>query len=262
MPDGTKVSSEEGTPQGGPLSPLLSNIVLDELDWELDRRGLRFVRYADDCNIFVRSPRAGQRVMAATRQYIEKRLRLEVNESKSSVARPDEVHFLGFRFCRDTKGNYGPHLSARSHDRIRERIKEMTPRLWGRALNSCIQQLNVYLRGWCAYFRLCNVEGAELFRRLDAHIRRRLRAIIVAQKKRARHLYRHLRSRDISKTMAAGAAYCKRGTWNKSNRPGLTRAYPNDWFHQRLESLWARWEKFNPPPPPSSEDPQKTFAFY
>ena len=98
LPDGTKVSTEEGTPQGGPLSPLLSNIVLDEWDWELERRGLRFVRYADDCNIFVRSQRAGERVMASTRRYLENRLRLQINEAKSSVTQPDKVHFLGFRF--------------------------------------------------------------------------------------------------------------------------------------------------------------------
>jgi group II intron reverse transcriptase/maturase len=110
MPDGTKVTTEEGTPQGGPLSPLLSNIVLDEWDWELERRGLRFVRYADDCNIFVRSERAGQRVMSSTRRFLEAKLRLQINEAKSSVTQPENVHFLGFRFGTERRPEVGAYI--------------------------------------------------------------------------------------------------------------------------------------------------------
>ena len=135
MPDGTKVAVQEGTPQGGPLSPLLSNVVLDELDGELARRGLRFVRYADDCNIFVRSERAGRRVMTSIRGFLETRMRLQVNEEKSGVRRPDEVQFLGFSF-RCVRGEDGDELvavfpSGKAVRRLRTKMREMTPPNWG-----------------------------------------------------------------------------------------------------------------------------------
>ena len=179
MPDGTRVSTDEGTPQGGPLSPLLSNVVLDEFDSELQRRGLRFVRYADDCNIFVRSLRAGERVMASIRRFLERRLRLQVNEEKSKVARPEEIHFLGFRLRMAPEGKVEVHISARSKDRLDARIQELTPRNWGQSSVACITEVNRYLQGWIAYYRICTEESEFLFRRFDAHIRRRLRAIIV-----------------------------------------------------------------------------------
>ena len=139
MPDGTRVSTEEGTMQGGPLSPLLSNVVLDELDNELQRRGLRFVRYADDCNIFVRSERAGHRVMGSIRRFVQGRLRLKLNEEKSSVDRPSNLHFLGFRLTRTKEGRVEVHLSARTTTRLNGRIRELTPRTWGQSLNTCMQ---------------------------------------------------------------------------------------------------------------------------
>jgi hypothetical protein len=154
LPDGVVVSTEEGVPQGGPLSPLLSNIVLDELDRELERRGHRFVRYADDCNVYVRSVRAGQRVMASIVAFIEGRLRLKVNSAKSAVARPEERHFLGFRFRRDPlDGEVEVLLSARSKGRIDEKVRAMTPRNWGNSLRECIRQLNAYLVGWINFFQ-------------------------------------------------------------------------------------------------------------
>jgi len=248
MPDGTKVSTEEGTPQGGPLSPLLSNIVLDEWDWELERRGLRFVRYADDCNIFVRSERAGQRVMSSTRHFLERRLRLQINEAKSSVTQPENVHFLGFRF--GSKG--GPDvevlLSAKTKTKLQTRILELTPRRWGSSLRSCMEGLNEYFQGWMAYFRICTDAGAEEFRRYDAHVRRRLRAIVICQRKRSRFLYRHLVGRRASPAQAAGVAYSGKGVWHRSNRPGMTKAYPNAWFHGQLGSLYDRWRVANPLP--------------
>lgn len=260
LPEGTRVETEEGTPQGGPLSPLLSNIVLDELDWELDRRGLHFVRYADDCNIFVGSERAGNRVMAATRNFIEKRLRLVVNEEKSAVARPDQRHFLGFRLCRKEDGKVEVHISQRTRDRIDARIRELTPAKWGRSIDACFARINQYLKGWSAYFRVCTEEGAVLFARFDAHIRRRIRQIIACQKKRPRFLFRHLLKRGVSRGAAHKAAYCRRGKWNLSNRPGMTRAYPNKWFRGKLVSLATQWILLNPPRDLVSE-PKQGFLF-
>jgi len=245
LPDGTRVSNEQGTPQGGPLSPLLSNVVLDELDWELDRRGLCFVRYADDCNIYVRSERAGQRVLGSIRRFIEGRLRLTVNETKSSVTRVEQLHFLGFRLVRNEAGEVEVHVSKRTRDRMNQRIRAMTPRTWGHSLGFCIERLNGYLKGWSAYFGLCSESEVHLLKRFDAHVRRRLRAIIVCQKKRPRHLYRHLLLRGVSSNMAAGSAFCRLGVWRQSNTPGLTRAYGNAWFHERLVSLASRWDELN-----------------
>ena len=153
MPEGVVVNTDEGVPQGGPLSPLLSNIVLDELDHELARRGHRFVRYADDENIYVRSERAGHRVMASVVRFIEKQLRLKVNQAKSAVARPEERHFVGFSLRRNPEdGTMEVFLSKRSKERIDAKIRELTPRAWGQSLPGCISKLNTYLRGWLNFF--------------------------------------------------------------------------------------------------------------
>jgi RNA-directed DNA polymerase len=182
MPDGVVVNNEEGTPQGGPLSPLLSNIVLDELDQELSRRGHRFVRYADDCNIYVRSERAGQRVMTSIRRFIEGRLRLKVNADKSAVARPEERHFVGFRLrWNPDDEDVEVLLSARSRERAAKKIKELTPRIWGNSLAQCIARVNGYLRGWIEFFRICTYAELRTLQGFDAHIRRRLRAILLKQ---------------------------------------------------------------------------------
>ncbi len=247
LPDGVRVSTQEGTPQGGPLSPLLSNVVLDELDWELDRRGMRFVRYADDCNIFVGSERAGRRVMDSTRRFVERKLRLLVNEKKSAVARPEDRHFLGFRLRVGEDGGVQVHISARTRERLDTRIRELTPRNWGQSLSALFTKVNTYLRGWAGYFRICTEEGAVLFRRFDAHIRRRIRAIVIHQKKRPRHLFRHLLKRGVPRGAAAATAFRQRGIWKRSNLRGMTGAYPNAWFHERLVSLAAAWEGFHPP---------------
>ncbi len=260
MPDGTKVAVTEGTPQGGPLSPLLSNIVLDELDWELERRGHCFVRYADDSNIYVRSQQAGQRVMDSIRRFIERRLRLKVNEEKSSVSTPNRVHFLGFRVLMGRTGKHAGkvqvHLSERSDQRMLQRIRELTPRTWGQSLDTCIEEINTYLRGWEGYFRLCTAGGAYRFHEYDGHIRRRLRLIIMRQKKRARHLYRHLRSRGVALQAARNCAFRKRGLWYRSNMPGIQRAYPNAWFEERLVSLHELWRSHVPPEPEMASDGQ------
>ena len=246
MPDGTRVCTNEGTPQGGPLSPLLSNVVLDEFDKELAKRGLRFVRYADDCNIFVRSQRAGQRVM---RKFLQSRLRLQVNEEKSKIASPDKIQFLGFRLRKaKERTKVEVHVSNRTKERMDAKIRELTPRSWGQSPSRCIERLNAYLRGWSGYFRICTEENIYRLHAWDAHIRRRVRAILVRQKKRHRHLYRHLRHRGASVRGATHAAFCRRGVWYRSNTSGMTAAYRNAWFHERLVSLATTWEKLNPRP--------------
>lgn len=235
LPDGTRVSTEEGTPQGGPLSPLLSNIVLDELDHELTRRGLRFVRYADDFNVFVQSERAGRRVMASTTRFIERRLRLKVNADKSAVARPEEVHFLGFSLSRLANGKVEVDLSKRTRDRMAVKIRELTPRNLGRSIEACIERVDTYLRGWFGYFRIATC-GPKRLHTFDAHIRRRLRAIIVRQKKRPRFLYRHLVECGVRPRTAARHVRSGHGPWRQSVG-AMNRAYPNAWFHRRLFCL-------------------------
>jgi RNA-directed DNA polymerase len=234
---------------GGVLSPFLSNIVLDEFDQELARRGLRFVRYADDCNVFVGSERAGKRVMASLRRFLEQRLRLQINEEKSAVRRPEQVHFLGFRFrcAENASPQTGVALSDKAKRQLMATIREMTPPNWGRSITSCMAGLSRYLNGWMAHYRLCTVEAAPEFGVIDAHVRRRIRAILVSQKKRPRFLFRHLLSRKVSRKAAAGTAYCGKGRWNRSNRPAMRQAYPPAWFRGRMVSLKARWHELNPP---------------
>lgn len=244
LPDGVRVRTVEGTPQGGPLSPLLSNIVLDELDQELGRRGLCFVRYADDCNIYVGSERAGHRVMASVRRFIEGRLRLKVNEKKSAVDLAQHRHFLGFRVSGSSRGYLTVQLSRRTLDRLDARLRELTPRNWGGRLSVCIARLNTYLRGWSGYFRLTTREVLRTLRYFDAHVRRRLRAILVRQKKRPRYLFRHLvRQRGVSRASAWRTAFSRRGIWWKSRSGGMHTAYPNSWFAARLVSLEQLWHE-------------------
>jgi RNA-directed DNA polymerase len=243
MPDGVVVSTEEGTPQGGPLSPILSNIVLDELDWELEQRGHRFVRYADDAKIYVRSERAGQRVMASITRFIERRLRLNVNEEKSAVARPEERHFLGFRLrCRPTDGNIEVLLSKRSMNRLYKRIRELTPRTWGQSLNDCIAGLNEYLNGWYQFFKICT--RMTIFEYADAHIRRRLRAIVLKHWRRRRTLVKRLIKLGMHPRFVFRQIYFgRRSTWALTRCSAVHRGLRNAYFAKRgLVSLRGEWE--------------------
>jgi len=210
MPDGVVVSTDEGVPQGGPQSPLLSNIVLDELDQELERRGHRFVRYADDCNIYVRSERAGQRVMASVTTFIERRMRLKVNAAKSAVARPEERHFLGFRLKREPMdGSVEVLLSKRSRERIDGRVRELTHAIGSIATKMhCVHQRMP--AGVDRILRICTAGEQGTLEKLDAHIRRRLRAIQLTHWKTKRMIARKLIQLGVSAKTAWRTVYSGR----------------------------------------------------
>lgn len=246
MPDGVVVSTEQGVPQGGPLSPLLSNIVLDELDQELGRRGHRFVRYADDLNVYVRSERAGQRVMASLIGFIEKRMRLKVNVDKSAVARPEERHFLGFRLRREPEdGNVEVLLSKRTKERIDSRIRELTPRNWGQSLNKCIEQINEYLVGWIGFFGICTAGASRMLEALDAHIRRRLRAIMLAHWKTKRTTARKLIQLGVRRKTVWRHVYAgRKSRWALSHNSAIHQGLRNAYFAERgLVSVAERWRQ-------------------
>ena len=246
MPDGVKVSTEEGVPQGGPLSPLLSNIVLDDLDWELDRRGHRFVRYADDSNVYVRSERAGHRVMASLTDSIERRLRLKVNVNKSAVARPKERHFLGFSLRREPlDGEVEVLLSKRSQERLAAKVVELTPRHWGNSLKACISGVNAYLLGWLGHFGSCTT-GAE--RNMEhAHHRCSHPTTVASHPASALETQEDDRNEadavGVSKRAAWRGVYKDRQSlWALSHSPAVDRGLRNAYFAERkLISLAERW---------------------
>jgi RNA-directed DNA polymerase len=217
---------DEGTPQGGPLSPLLSNIVLDELDRELEQRGHRFVRYADDCNIYVRSPRAGERVMKSVSQFITRKLKLKVNEEKSAVARPSQRKFLSFSFLgTEIVKRY---IAAKAIARFKQRVRKLTRRTRGVKVETMVAQLSRYLRGWLGYFGFCQTPW--VLRSLESWLRRRLRAVVWKQWKRGKVRFAELRKRGVRKDLAAQAAGSAHGPWRLSNSPALNTALPNAYF--------------------------------
>jgi RNA-directed DNA polymerase len=217
---------DEGTPQGGPLSPLLSNIVLDEFDRELERRGLRFARYADDSNIYVRSRRAGERVMANITRFITTKLRLKVNEQKSAVARPWARKFLGFSFT--NAGIPKRRIAPKAVDRFKERVRELTRRTRGVSTERMAEELARYLRGWLGYFGKC--ETPSVLEGLEKWFRRRLRSAIWKQWKRGSVRFAELRHRGVGKDLAAQTAGSAHGPWRLSNSPALSIALPNAYF--------------------------------
>lgn len=226
MEDGLVSPVDEGTPQGGPLSPLLSNIVLDELDRELERRGLRFARYADDCNIYVGSRRAGERVMQSVTQFITRTLRLRVNQSKSAVARPWERKFLGFSFTAHRQPKR--RIASQAVQRFRRRVRELTRRTRGVSHERMVEDLGRYWRGWLGYFGRC--ETPSVLASLERWTRRRLRSAIWKQWRRGRRRYAELRRRGVDVELAAQAAGSAHGPWRLANSPALALALPNAYF--------------------------------
>jgi RNA-directed DNA polymerase len=226
LADGLVSPTEEGTPQGGPLSPLLSNLMLDVLDKELEKRGHRFVRYADDCNIYVRSQRAGERVMESIEQFLAKRLKLKVNKAKSAVAKPSVRKFLGFSFTggKEPRRRIAPQAIAR----FKAKVRELTRRTCGQSLAQIAKKLSVYLIGWRGYFGFC--QTPSVLRALDEWLRRRLRAIAWKQWKRGDTRFAELRRCGVGRDLAAQTAGSPHGPWRLANSPALTIAMPIAFF--------------------------------
>lgn len=220
--EGKLVKPEMGTPQGGPLSPLLANLMLDNLDRELERRGHRFVRYADDCNIYVKSKRAGSRVLRSISRYLESRLKLTVNEAKSAVDRPWRRQFLGFTFS----WKLNRRISVKSIKRFKNRIREITRRVRGRRIEVIVKELRRYMLGWQAYFKVTEVR--YILRELDSWVKRRLRCYL--WKQWGRRGYRELRRLGVSRDLAWNTAKSAHGPWRLSRSPGLAFALPAKYF--------------------------------
>jgi RNA-directed DNA polymerase len=225
MENGLVSPVDEGAPQGGPLSPLLSNVVLDELDRELEKRGHCFVRYADDCNIYVRSRQAGQRVKRSITSFITRRLKLKVNEQKSAVARPAERKFLGFSF---TPNGSKRRIASKALMRFKRKVRELTNRTRGISIQQMTKELADYLRGWKAYFGFC--QTLSVLESLDQWLRRRLRAVIWKQWKRGKVRFRKLREHGVGGELVAQTAGSSHGPWRLANSPALTYAFPNAYF--------------------------------
>jgi len=226
MEDGLVKPTDEGTPQGGPLSPLLSNLLLDDLDRELEKRGLRFARYADDCNIYVKSERAGRRVMENIGRFLTSKLKLKVNESKSAVARPWERKFLGFSFTstREPRRRVAPKALTR----FKERIRELTRRNRGVSLPRMVQDVTVYLRGWVGYFGFC--QTPSVLQSLDEWVRRRLRCFLWKQWKRGTIRFAHLRQLGVPHRAAAVTAGSSDGPWRLAATPAMQMALSTRYF--------------------------------
>jgi group II intron reverse transcriptase/maturase len=226
MENGIMEQRAEGTPQGSPLSPLLSNIMLDDLDKELERRGHSFCRYADDCNIYVRSRKAGERVMASLTRFLAHQLRLQVNEGKSAVARPWQRKFLGYSMTFDRT----PRLKAAnaSVQRFKEKVRELIRQGRGQSIITVIGKLQPLIRGWTAYFKLANVKST--FEELDGWIRRKLRCILWRQWKRPYTRAQRLIQRGIAETRARESASNGRGPWWNAGASHMNEAFPKSFF--------------------------------
>jgi len=226
MREGLVSPTDEGTPQGGPLSPLLSNIVLDELDQELERRGHRFVRYADDCNVYVSSERAGKRVMDSLRRYLTGKLRLRINEEKSAVARPWRRKYLGFSFtsCNKAKRRIAPQAL----ERFKKRVRELTRRTRGKSVREIVSELNTYLSGWIGYFGYAQTKS--VIAELNGWIRRRLRSLIWKQWRTWKRRSKELRRLGLDERTANRVAATRRGPWFTANSAPLKETLTETYF--------------------------------
>lgn len=241
MEGGVVTVREEGTPQGSPLSPLLSNILLDELDKELESRGHRFARYADDCNIYVKSEAAGQRVMTSLTEFLEKRLRLKVNREKSAVGRPWERKFLGYSFTDGEKPK--PRISPKSLERFEKKLKPIWKRGRGQSVKTTIQELNQIIVGWVSYYRMSELIWP--LKKLDSWIRRRIRWIIWRHWKTPRTRMKELLKRGVPRHVAGPCAYANAGPWKSARLPGMNMAFPNITLQQwGLKSLLNEHRRF------------------
>lgn len=237
MQEGVCIERHEGTPQGGPLSPLLANLLLDDLDKELERRGHTFCRYADDCNVYVVSEAAGQRVMASVCRFLEAKLRLRVNREKSAVARVEERKFLGYRLLSD--GRLG--IASKSLERAKCRIREITRRNRGISLERMIGELNSFTVGWVTYFRHAAMKSHLV--ELDGWVRRKLRCVRVKQCKRVKPMADFFVRQGVSLRSAWCTALSGKGWWRRSGTPTATQSMPNSWLEKLgLVSLVGRYE--------------------
>jgi len=223
MVNGVVMDTEEGTPQGGPLSPLLSNVMLDDLDKELEKRGHKFVRYADDCNIYVKTQRAGERVMESVRSFLEKKLKLKVNPKKSKVDKAQRVKFLGFSFYK-YKGEILIRVAGRSLERFRDKLRRLTRRTRSGKLEDLIQEINTYIVGWIGYYR--QAKTPSIYEELDKWIRRRLRQMIWKRWKRGTTRFRELVRLGVPKRWAQEGAGGK-SPWHMSASPVINQALRN-----------------------------------
>lgn len=226
LQDGVKIRRVEGTPQGGPLSPLLANLLLDDLDKELERRGHRFCRYADDCNIYVRTKRAGERVMQSITHFLEKKLRLRVNQAKSAVAHVQERKFLGYRLL--TGGRLG--IAPASLKRVKERIGQITRRNRAVSMRKVILELNEYLTGWVTYFRLAQCKSH--LQHLDQWLRRKVRCYRLKQRKRAKPIADFLMEQGVPEWRSWLLALSGKGWWRMAGSPQASEAMPIQWFQK------------------------------
>jgi group II intron reverse transcriptase/maturase len=240
MVNGVVLDTEEGTPQGGPLSPLLSNIMLDDLDKELEKRGHKFVRYADDCNIYVQTRRAGERVMESVKMFLEKKLKLKVNPKKSKVDRATRVKFLGFSFYK-RKGEVLIRVAKRNLERFREKLRRLTKRTRSGKLENIIQEINRYTMGWMGYYRQANTPS--VFEGLDSWIRRRLRQMVWKRWKRGTTRYRELVKLGVPR-YRAGLGAVGKSPWHMSKSPVINEALSNTYFRNLgLKSLKVRYQE-------------------
>jgi RNA-directed DNA polymerase len=236
MQAGVCVSRHEGTPQGGPLSPLLANLLLDDLDRELARRGHAFCRYADDCNIYVQSPAAGERVLASLTKFLEGKLRLRVNRQKSAVAHVSERKFLGYRLLGD--GTLA--IAPASIQRAKQRIRQMTRRNRGVSFERVIGELNSFTTGWVTYFR--HAKAKSILAEMDSWIRRKLRCVRLKQRKRAASIASFLQQWGVPKNRSWTTAACGKGWWRMAHTPAAQQAMSNQWFqNQGLIGLADRY---------------------